>query len=179
LGEPVDLRLFVDSDFAGDCMTRRSRTGFFIYLNSAPIVWVSKRQPTIETSVFGAEFIAMKHGVEALRSLRYKLRMMGVPLTGPSYIYGDNLSVIRNVQRPDSVLRKKSNSICYHFVREAVAMKECLVTHIPTNENPADIATKIIGGGAKRDNLVNMLLYDICDDYDQESATDQPPREAV
>ena len=68
-GKDVDLRMFVDSDHAGDKVRRRSRTGFFIYLNSAPIVWMSKKQPTIETSVFGAEFVAMKHGVETLRGV--------------------------------------------------------------------------------------------------------------
>ena len=39
----------------------------------------------------------MKTGVEALRGIRYKLRMMGVPLNGPTYIYGDNMSVIYNI----------------------------------------------------------------------------------
>ena len=52
------------------------------------------KQATIETSVFGAEFVAMKIGMESLRGLRYKLRMMGVGIAGPSYIYGDNMSVI-------------------------------------------------------------------------------------
>jgi hypothetical protein len=56
----VDLRLFVDSDHAGDGNTLRSRTSFLIYLNSAPITWFSKKQSTIETSVFGAEFVALK-----------------------------------------------------------------------------------------------------------------------
>ena len=48
-------------------------------------------------------------------------------------------------------------------MREAVAMKEIMTTHIDTNENPADLATKIIGGGRKRDHLVSKLLYDIVD----------------
>ena len=60
----------------------------------------------------------MKHGVEVLRGLRYKLRMMGVSISGPTFIYGDNLSVIHNTQRPDSTLKKMSNAICYHAVRE-------------------------------------------------------------
>jgi len=77
----------------------------------------------------------MKIGVEALRGLRYKLRMMGVPLAGPSLIPGDNMSVIHNTQKPESVLRKKSNQLCYHAVREAVAMGECLTGHIESNEN--------------------------------------------
>jgi hypothetical protein len=162
-GKDVDLRMYVDSDFANDQKTRRSRSGFLIYLNMAPVVWYSKKQATIETSVFGSEFVAMKQGMEALRGLRYKLRMMGVPIAGPSYIYGDNMSVIHNTQRPESTLKKKSNSVCYHAVREAVAMGECLTGHVPTENNPADLATKLVPGGMKRDHLVGLVLYDICD----------------
>ena len=123
-GKEVDVRLFCDSDHARDAKYRRSRSGCLIYINSALVVWYSKRQPTIETSVFGAEFVAMKQGMEALQGLRYKLRMMGVPISGASFIYGDNMSVIHNTQRPESVLKKKSNSICYHAIREVVAMGE-------------------------------------------------------
>ena len=161
LGKSVDLRMMVDADWAGDKARRRSRTGFFIFLNSAPIAWCSKRQATVETSVFGAEFVALKQGVEALRGLRYKLRMMGIPISGPSYIYGDNMSVVKNSSKPESTLNKKSNAICYHAVREAVAMGECLVTHIPTGDNLGDLATKLIPGGIKRSRLVDMVLYDI------------------
>ena len=103
----------------------------------------------------------MKQGIEALRGLRYKLRMMGIPIAGPSYIYGDNMSVINNSSKPDSTLNKKSNQVCYHAVREAVAMGECLITHISTHDNLGDLATKIIPGGIKRERLVDMVLYDI------------------
>ena len=162
-GKEVVMRLFVDSSHADDKLTRRSRTGYFIYMNMAPIAWLSKKQATIETSVFGAEFVAMKLGVEHVRSLRYKLRMMGVPIDSPAYVYGDNMSVIHNTQRPESMLKKKSNSICYHAVRESVAMNEILTGHIASEHNPADIATKLIPSGMKRDYLVSLVLYDIAD----------------
>jgi hypothetical protein len=84
-GKEVELRLFVDSDHAGEQSTRRSRTGFVIYLNMAPIVWFSKHQPTVESSVFGVEFVAVKNGIETCRGLCYKLRMMGVALSGPTF----------------------------------------------------------------------------------------------
>jgi hypothetical protein len=63
-GKEVDLRLFVDSDHAGEQFTSRSRNGFVLYLNMAPIVWLSKRQTTVESSVVGAEFVAMNNGIE-------------------------------------------------------------------------------------------------------------------
>jgi hypothetical protein len=105
------MRLFVESDHAGDQFTRHSRTEFVIYFNMAPIVWFSKCQPTVESSVFGAEFVAMKNGIETCRGLRYKLRMMGVTLSGPTYVCGYHVYVVHNTQRHESVLKKKSNSI--------------------------------------------------------------------
>ena len=129
----------------------------------ALIDWVSKKQPTIETSVFGAEFVAMKHGTEKLRGQRYKCRMMGIPLSGPTYVYVDNKSAITNSTRPDSTLKKKSNSICYHAIRESVAMGESLLTHVGTRDNQADLLTKPTFGSKGR-KLVVGLLNDIFDD---------------
>ena len=156
--------MFVDSDHAGDKATRRSRTGFMIFLTTSMIRWHTKKQATVEGAVFGAKFVAMKHGVEVLRGVRYKLRMMGVEIAGPTYIYGDNMSVIHNTSKPEFVLKKKSNSICYHFGREAVAMGECLTTHVPTLLNWADLLTKALSE-KKRRVLVSGVLYDIYD-YD-------------
>jgi hypothetical protein len=137
----------VDYEHAGEQFTRRSRTGFVIYLNMAPIVWFSKRQPTVLSSVFGYEFVAMKNGIETTRGLRYKLRMMGVTIDGPTYVYGDNMSVVHNTQRPESVLKKKRNAICYHAVWESAAMGESIIGHVPSVNNPDDICTKAVPGG--------------------------------
>ena len=74
------------------------------------------------------------------------------------------MSVIHNTQRPESTLKKKSNSICYHAVRESVAMNESLTGHCPTDDNPADLYIKVLYG-RKRRKFVSMLLYDIYDDH--------------
>ena len=109
----------------------------------------------------------MKAGMEHLRGIRYKLRMMGVPLSGPSYIYGDNMSVIHNTQRPESTLKKKNNSIFYHALREAVAMGECLTKHIPTKDNLSDMMSKVLYGSKKR-GIVEGLMYDVNIDDERE-----------
>jgi hypothetical protein len=141
------LRLFVDSEHAGEQFTRRSRTWFVINLNMAPIVWFSKRHPAVESSVFGAEFVAMKNGIETCRGLRYKLRMMGMALSRPTFVYGDNMSVVHNNHRHESASKKKSNSIFYHAVRESAAMGESITGHVPSVDNPADVCTKVVPGG--------------------------------
>jgi hypothetical protein len=119
--------------------------------------------PTVESNVFGAEFVAMKNGIETCRGLRYKLKMMGVTLSGPTFVYGDNMSVDHNTQRPESVLKKKSNSIFYHAVRESAAMGESIIGHVPSVDNTADICTNVVPDGQKRNHLIRLLLHDLCD----------------
>ena len=68
----------------------------------------------------------MRTHLEMAQGLRYKLIMMGVRIESPIYIYGDNMSVIHNTSKPESTLKKKANSVCYHhYIREAVAADEC------------------------------------------------------
>ena len=91
--------------------------------------------------------MAMKISMETLRGIKYNLSMTGVPISGPSYIHGYNMSVIRNTQRPESMLKKKSNYICYRTVRESVAMGKSLTGHVVTKTNFADLAIKLLYGG--------------------------------
>ena len=106
----------------------------------------------------------MKHRMETLQGLRYKLIMMGVPVSGPSYIYWDNMSVIHNTQCPEFTLRGRNNSIFYHTMRESVAMGELLMTHIPKNDNPLNLMMKVLAGQNRR-NFVSNFLYDIYDEH--------------
>jgi hypothetical protein len=99
--------------------------------------------------------------MEKSRGLRYyKLWMMGLLVNGPTYTFGDNMSVIFNTSTPESTLRNKSNSICYHACREAVAMDEIWTAHEPSITNPTNIATKVLPGGWWHESLAGGLLYD-------------------
>ena len=162
MGRPVEVWCYVDADHAGDTLTRKSRTGIVIFLNLAPIVWYSIKQNTVETSTFGSEFVALKVATEILCGLRYKLRMMGIPIVGPSYIHCDNnLVVLVTSTGPASTLKKKSNFIAYHAVRWSVAADKQRVTHTASEKSPLDLMTKPLLGGAKRDYLVSQVLHDI------------------
>ena len=100
------MRAKVDADHASDTTTRRSRMGFLVYLNCAPIYWWSKKQNSVESSSFGSEFIAMEESCEYVCGLRYKLWMMAIPCEDPMFIFGDNRSVLANTTIPDSTLKK-------------------------------------------------------------------------
>ena len=66
---------------------------------------------------------------------------MGIPVLGPTYIYGDNQSVLYNTIIPESTIKKESQSLCYHFVREGVCAKRMETGCIKTTENPEDVLT--------------------------------------
>ena len=159
-GKPLQMTTWVDSDHAGDAVSRRSRTGVLIQCGMAPILWCSKKQGSIETSSFGSEISAMKTAVELTEGLRYKLRMMGVRLDGPCHVKADNMSVIHNCSKPASQLKKKSNSIAYHYVRERCAGKHpvCSVTYVKSEDNISDMLTKSQPGPVRK-RLAEKILF--------------------
>ena len=81
----------------------------------------------METLTFGTEFITTKIAIEMTEGLRYKLRMLGVPLedtadgSQATTIYCNNEAVHRNCIIPESTLKKKNHSCAFHRCRQAVA----------------------------------------------------------
>ena len=126
-GKTVSMHFFVDFDHAGNKVTRRSHTGFLIYLHNAPIIQFSKRQNTVKSSSFGSEFVAMRIAVEHVKALCYKLWMFGFPITGPANVVCENQGIFKNTSIPYSTLQKKHNAVNYHTVCEADA---CGIVHI-------------------------------------------------
>jgi hypothetical protein len=90
--------------------------------------------------------VAGRIAVELSIEVRYKLRMLGVPIIGATTLFGDNQSMIHSTTVPSSILKKKHNAIGYHRVREAIAGRIVEVVHVPTEANLADILTKALPG---------------------------------
>ena len=99
----------------------------------------------------------MRIATELVESIRYKLRMFGVPLSGPARIFCDNESVVKSTTIPESRLKKKHNSIAYHRVREAVAAGIILIYYETSETNLADLLTKVLSAN-RREPLIQGLL---------------------
>jgi hypothetical protein len=93
-----------------------------------------------------------------IEAMRYKLRMFGVPIDGPTNVFCDNKSVVTNSTVPDSTLKKKHNAIAYHRVQEAVAAETLPIAHVHSKSNNADLLTKTLPGPELR-NMVNNILW--------------------
>jgi hypothetical protein len=141
-GKAIQINLFYDASHANYHVTRCSTTGVIIFLQGTPILGYSKRQSTTETSTFGSEFVALKIATELLEGLRYRLRMIGIPLQGMCNTFCDNDSVVRNVTDPTSMLAKKHNALAYHKVRESVAAGTQRIHHEFGKFNLSDVLTK-------------------------------------
>ena len=150
LGNPVEISFFADTAFATDLVTRKSTTGILIFVNGAPILWYSKRQATVETATYGSELTALRIAIEKVEGLRYKIRMMGVPLPGCASGFCDNQSVVLNSTIPSSTLKKKHNAVNYHKCRETIASGAVRIMKEPGTTNLSDILTKLLAGPRKR-----------------------------
>ena len=90
--------------------------------------------------------------------LRYKLRMFGVPIDGPTNVFCDNEAVYRNTVLSESTLNKKHHSIAYHRCREAVAANTIRVAKEGTLNNLADLFTKLMSA-TRRTFLLSKFTY--------------------
>jgi hypothetical protein len=84
--------------------------------------------------------------------------MKGMTVNKPTFVFGDNQLVLANTTVPASTLRKKSNAIAYHFVREGCAHDEWRTACVNINNNVADLLSKPLAG-PKRSKFFQMLLH--------------------
>jgi hypothetical protein len=120
-------------------------SGILHFENQTPIAWFAKQQTTVETATYGSEFTVAQQASEQIMALCYTLCMMGIPLDGPTWKFGDNASVIASSTISQSTLNKHHNALSYHCVRECVASKVVYFSHIDGTLNPIDALTKALG----------------------------------
>ena len=119
-GEPVATTAFADASHAADKVTCGSHSGHIPFVNRAPVEWHSKKQNAVETSAFSSEFTAMKHCIEDIEHLRFKLRMFGVPFDEhkpETRILCDDKAVVKNSSKVESALNEKHSTVAHHFTR--------------------------------------------------------------
>jgi hypothetical protein len=157
-GKPFRTTTYEDANLMHCLVTGRSMTGIIHLVNQTPVQWFCKKQNVVETATYGSEFMAARQATEQIMDLRYTLRMMGIPLDGPSWMFGDNQGVITSSTIPHSNLNKRHNALSYHRVRSTIAAGIIYFVHIAGTINPSDILTKFLSW-AKFWPLVQPFLF--------------------
>ena len=135
------LRLtgFCDADWAGCTNTRRSTSGYCIFLGANCISWSSKRQPTVSRSSAEAEYRSLASSAAEITWLTFLLRDIGIQLREPPQLLCDNLSALHMTVNPIFHARSKHIELDYHFVREKVASGVLITRFLPSSLQVADI----------------------------------------
>ncbi|XP_022023707.1 uncharacterized mitochondrial protein AtMg00810-like [Helianthus annuus] len=133
---------YTDADWGGCPDTRRSTSGYCVYMGDNLVSWSSKRQPILSRSSAEAEYRGVANVVSEVCWLRNLLLELHKPPTHATLVYCDNVSAIYLSENPVQHQRTKHIEMDIHFVREKVARGQVRVLHVPSRYQVADIFTK-------------------------------------
>lgn len=136
------LIAYSDADWGGCPDTRRSTSGYCVYLGDNLLSWSSKRQPTLSRSSAEAEYRGVANAVAETSWLRNLLLELHCPIRQATLVYCDNVSAVYLSSNPVQHQRTKHIEMDIHFVREKVALGQVRVLHVPSTSQYADIFTK-------------------------------------
>nr|GEU28808.1 homogeneously-staining region [Tanacetum cinerariifolium] len=155
-----------NSDWASFQMTRRSTTGFCIFLGSCLISWQSKKQEVVSRCSTKAEYKALVDCTCEVTWLLSLLKDLQVLSTLPETIFCDNQSSISLAANPVQHARTKHIEIDCHFIREKIKAGVLLPIFISTTNQAADVLTKGGNGYIKAQAQVHSVVKNIAQDLE-------------
>ena len=138
------LVAYSDADFAGCPDTFKSTSGYVCFLNGGPVSWMSKLQQPVATSTTEAEYMAASYCVSEVVFLRGILEDFTYVQGGPTVLHEDNQGAVCLAKNEVNHSRAKHINVRYHQLRSLIADKVVEVRYCRTDENVADVMTKIL-----------------------------------
>eukprot|EP00253_Pinus_taeda_P012520 PITA_12520 len=136
---------YSDSDFDGDKETGVSTSGYAMSLGSGAVSWRSRKQSIPANSTIEVEYVAAAEATEEIVWLRKILEDLQVKQVQSTPLMIDNTSAIKLAKNPKFHDRTKHINTKYHLTRHHVEAKTIHLCHCSTNEQIADIFTKVLG----------------------------------
>ncbi|XP_014499939.1 uncharacterized protein LOC106760988 [Vigna radiata var. radiata] len=145
-GEEVRVTAYTDTDWCGDKSDRRSTVGYVFFLNGAPISWNSMKEPVVALSSCEAEYIAVCEATCQAAWISSLMKELKIEGGEKIRLLVDNKSAIDLTKHPTSHGRSKHIETWFHFIREQVGKGVIEVEHCKSEDQIADILTKVVKG---------------------------------
>jgi hypothetical protein len=136
---------YIDADWAGSILDMRSTSSFMFSFGSVVVMWSSKKQLTVALSSTKAEYMGAAMVACEVAWFRKLLEDLGLHVDRHVIIYCDNLSSIQLAKNPMFYARTEYVEVHYHFIREKVLAGEIDLIYVNTEDQVADIFTKVLG----------------------------------
>ncbi|PWA81457.1 ribonuclease H-like domain-containing protein [Artemisia annua] len=136
------LKVFVDSDWANCKVTRRSITGYSVFLGNSLVSWKSKKQAVVARSSTEAEFRAMCNVCCEVIWITKLLVDLHVKVDLPVEMYCENKSAMQIAVNPVLHERSKHFEIDLYFLREKMASGFIKPVKVKSEDNVVDLFTK-------------------------------------
>ncbi|GJY38321.1 ribonuclease H-like domain-containing protein [Tanacetum coccineum] len=139
-----DINAFSDSDWAKCPVTRRSVSGYCVFVNGCLVSWKSKKQSTLSRSSAKAEYRSMASVTCEIMWIVKIMKDLNVDNLIPANLYCDNKSAIQIAANPVMHEKTKHFDLDVHLIREKVSSGLIKTVKVDSRENVADILTKAL-----------------------------------
>ena len=140
--KPWDLVCYSDSDYAGDPDTRRSVSGYVLFVQGVPVSWRSKANKTVTLSSTEAEWIALSEAVKEVMFVVQLLDSMRIKYHLPVTVRVDNIGAIFMSKNINTSSRTKHVDVRTKYVNEFCENGIIKIIFISSSENISDIMSK-------------------------------------
>jgi len=123
---------------------RRSTSGYVFLSGGTSISWCSKKQNSVSLSTTEAEYKAAALAAQECIWLQRLANYLYLPITKPTTLFGDNQSALKLTNNLVFHARTKHIEIEHHFIREKVLDNTVNALEVRSEENIADIFTKLL-----------------------------------